>query len=294
VAHVGKAELRASAVEARLRSMPAFQRKAVGADVRRHVVEDVMVRDLLLAEEAARRGLEKKPGVRHRIDDALRRTLAAELGREIEAAGVPAADIERYYRAHVAEYQRPERIRLFRILVADEALARKIIGEVRGKDGLERWNRLARDHSLDASTKLRGGLLGFVGPNGHTSVPQLEVDPALHAAASKLKDGEVVPQPVKEGARFAVVWRRGTLPAVNRTLEDERDGIRKVLVRERLDARLAELVRELEKKHVRDVDPSPLEKLELPPAPGASSAPRNPHGVAPVDPVPRPTDHGLR
>jgi peptidyl-prolyl cis-trans isomerase C len=51
-------------------------------------------------------------------------------------------------------------------------------------------------------------------------------DPVLFAAAARVKDGEMVGEPVKEGDAFAVVWRRGTLPAVRRSVEEEASAIR--------------------------------------------------------------------
>jgi peptidyl-prolyl cis-trans isomerase C len=232
------------------------------------------------------------------VDDALRRVLVREIEREVGAAGVPEGDVIKYFEEHANDYQQPERVRISRILVDDKALAKKILGEARSKDGPSSWNRLARDHSVDTSTRLRGGQLGFVGPDGHTDIPQLEVSPTLYAAVARVKDGEFVPEPVEEGARFAIVWRRGTLRAVSRTLVEERDAIRGVLVQERVGARLRELVARLTQAHVRHVEDSPLEHLAMPATGEIRPAPRaSPPQAAPVpsaDPAPRPTERGLR
>ena len=56
----------------------------------------------------------------------------------------------------------------------------------------KRWNELARDESVDKTTSMRGGNLGFVAPDGSTTDPNLKVDPALYAAAEKVKDSELV------------------------------------------------------------------------------------------------------
>ena len=47
----------------------------------------------------------------------------------------------------------------------------------------------------------------------------MRVDPGLFAAADKVKDGELVKEPVKEGTKFAVIRRRGSLEASTRTLD---------------------------------------------------------------------------
>jgi hypothetical protein len=41
----------------------------------------------------------------------------------------------------------------------------------------------------------------------------VSADRGLYEAALALQDGEIGPEPVREGERFAVIWRRGSLPA---------------------------------------------------------------------------------
>src|SRR5260221_4031774 len=224
VIRVGSAALRESDVARRLAAVPPFQLRTFGNSKEqsaKHVVDAAMVPDLLYADEAERRRLADVPRVRRRIREALRRALSESVRRDVVAAGIPEDELRKYYDAHRDDFEKPERIRIWRILVDDEALARRIMTESARADGPERWSRLAREHSLDAATKMRGGMLGFVWPDGHTDVPQVQVDPVLYAAASKVKDGEIVAEPVKEGAHLAVVWRRGTLAKVSRSLESE-------------------------------------------------------------------------
>ena len=102
---------------------------------------------------------------------------------------------------------------MWRILTDDEALAKKILSESKGVDGIKRWSQFARDSSLDKATHLRNGDLGFIHADGNTDTPTLRVDPALFAAADKLRDGELAAEPIKEGTHFAVIWRRGSMKA---------------------------------------------------------------------------------
>lgn len=55
---------------------------------------------------------------------------------------------------------------------------------------------------------MRGGNLGFVQPDGTTSEPGLKVGPEPPKAAQLVKDAEIVPHPVQDGDRRAIVWRR--------------------------------------------------------------------------------------
>ncbi len=297
VIRVGSAALRESDVARRLAAVPPFQLRTFGNSKEqsaKHLVEAAMVPDLLYADEAERRRLADVPRVRRRIREALRRALSESVRRDVVAAGIPEDELRKYYDAHRDDFEKPERIRIWRILVDDEALARRIMTESARADGPERWSRLAREHSLDAATKMRGGMLGFVWPDGHTDVPQVQVDPVLYAAASKVKDGEIVAEPVKEGAHLAVVWRRGTLAKVSRSLESERSAIRELLTQQRVETSVVALADDLRRREVRDEHPALLEILPSD-APSASSArPRLPGKSEPATPVPQPSERGLR
>jgi len=252
----------------------------------------VLVPELLYASEAEQRALAAEPDVSAQIRDAYKRALVDTLRTDESAKGVSDDDIRSYFDSHRDEFEKPRRIRIARILTTDEAVARKVLADVRGARGPERWNKWAREVSVDEATKMRGGALGFVLPDGRTDVPQVRVDPALFDAASKVKDGELVPDPVNEGARFAVVWRRGTLAAESRTLDGERDRIREILLRKRLDASVGGLLDSLRKRYLTRSDPSLLES----PLPGESTValPRAPREPTSADPVPKLTDRGLR
>jgi peptidyl-prolyl cis-trans isomerase C len=255
VVTVGDAKLTASEIERRLGNVPTFQLSDFGStstEVRKNFVNKVLVPELLLSEEARRRGLDKTPANADRIRGVLTQTLNAELKK---ASATPTPDeIKSYYDENRHRFNTPQRIKIWRILVRDEASAQKIIGEVKSNDsdGSKRWNELARE-SMDTATALRGGDLGFVRPDGQTETPQLRVDPALFAAADKLKDGELGKEPVKEGDKFAVIWRRGNLDASVRTLDQEAPSIRQILSRKKLADALEDLTSELRQKHAENV-----------------------------------------
>lgn len=298
VVEVGASVERVNDVARRLARVPGYQLATLGdrpETIRQRFVDSVLVPELLYAEEAARRGLSSTPGVVDARRHVLRRSLVESLRESVVKSGIAEADVRAYYDAHIAEYRAPARIRIARILVADEALARRILSEVKGPDSASKFSQLAREHSLDAATKMRAGALGFVHPDGHTDVPQLAVEPALYAAAQAVQDGDLVAEPIKEGGRFAVVWRRGSLPATQRTLEDERPRIREILTRQRVDQAVASLVQDLRTRSLTALDPSPLESWEPPskPAERAASAARAPAPGSSAF-APRPTERGLR
>jgi len=183
--------------------------------------------------------------------------------------------VKAYYDAHADKYHSPARIMIWRILVANKEDAEKVLDKVKQDLSPKHWNEVARDESLDKTTSLRGGNLGFAEPDGKTGDPNVKVDPTLVRAAEKVKDGELVPEPVAEGSSWAIVWRRQSMRAISRPLDLETPNIRQMIAHERVEARLRELVGELRKKYVSDLHPETIELLEV-------------SGMGEISPVKRP------
>lgn len=294
----------AAAVARAIGRVPPFQLAELGPDAsarRRAVVERLLGPELQGAAEARARGLDKRPRTEERMRELYSRAMDAQLAREIaEKQPVTDADVSGYFERHRGRFETPRRVRIWRIQVNDEALAKKIIAEARGAGGPERWRNFAREHSLDSATKFRDGDLGFVRPDGSTEVPRVRVDPALFTAVDKLTDGELVAEPLALNGGFAAVWRRGSLPAITRTVAQERAAIVSVLTRERLENARKSLLEELRKQSLKALDSQLLELLPdsafAPPQGPAPPLPPLPSAVpAPAGAVtPKPGDLGTR
>ncbi len=265
VVRAGPETADAAAVARAVHRVPAFQLAELGGDDaarRRAVVERLLGPELQAAAEARARGLDKRPRTADRIRELYSRAMDAQLARDTAAQQpVAAADVQKYFDEHRERFETPRRIRIWRILVHDEELAKKIIAESQGALGPAKWRNFARDNSLDAATKFRDGDLGFVRADGSTETPQLRVDPALFAAVDKLADGQIVPEPLPVQAGIAVVWRRGSLPPITRTVAQESSAITTLLTRERLEAARRNLLVELRKQRLRALDTQLLETL---------------------------------
>jgi peptidyl-prolyl cis-trans isomerase C len=295
----------AAAVARAFGRVPAFQLAELGTDdaSRRHaVLERLLTPELRCAAEARARGLDKQPRTSDRIRELYSRAMDAELARvTAEQQPVTDADVQKYFDEHRERFETPRRIRIWRILVGDEELAQKIIAESQGPGGPARWRNFARDSSLDAATKLRDGDLGFVRPDGSTETPQLRVDPALFTAVDKLADGQIAAEPLKLQAGISVVWRRGSLPPISRTVSQEAPAIRTVLTRERLETARKDLISQLRKQRLTTFDAQLLETLpdamfapsdaasarSLPPLPSGGAAPAGAE-------TPKPGERGMR
>ena len=213
--------------------------------------------DRLVREEQR----DKAPAWAFERDDLLHLALVAQLEQAVPAP--TQTDIERYITQHPRDYQKPLRIRIFRLLVNREDDAKKLLAELlQGPVDLTRFRALCREHSVDKATHERGGDLGYVWPDGSTDVPEVSADPALYAAALPLKEGQFAPQLVQEGKHFAIVWRRGSLPMESakgaeqerilallkeRSVEEQLEGLlvslKKTAVKDRADVLLGRLRR---------------------------------------------------
>ncbi len=297
---VGALSVSAAAVAERLAALPDYQRRALAPspeELPRRFVETALVPELLLTAEAQRRRLAESSAATASVREVLRAALVEDLRRELrQRSPITDAEVERYYDAHRTRFQRPSRLRIWRILVANAAEAAEILAVARGPGGPQRWSDLARERSRDKSTAMRKGDLGFVRPDGTTDAPTVRVAPALYEAAARVPDGELVPEPVPEGTHLAVVWRRGSLAAVEEPLGVAAPRIRAALEREQLDQAVKRLVADLRASHLTLGDAAALEALPALPAPDVLGLP--PPVLSAVAPArsgaPEPTDRGLR
>jgi hypothetical protein len=88
------------------------------------------------------------------------------------------------------------------------------------------------------------------------------VDKAVYAAVDKVPDGTIVSAPLREGDRFSVLWRRGSVEATRRTLEDETASIRQILERRRVDTARQELLTRLRKEQLSEIHPELLSNID--------------------------------
>lgn len=231
-------------------------------------VHQVLVPELLLTEHATAE-VEGDPAFESRRDEAIAIAFERLLEQTIE---VSEDEIRDFHARYADRYQQPRAILVWRILTKDEATARRIVHAVQDQRlGVYEWGNLAREHSLDDATKHRDGSLGFVRSDGTTDVPQVRVAPEIFAAADRVADGQLVAEPVREGEGFAVIWRRGTRPAKQLSLEDERADITAIITRHRLQEAQREFIESLRDAHLTEYRPELLEAIryELPNTVGA-------------------------
>ncbi len=283
---VGDRKVTVGELEAHLAGVPPYQMALLGASpeaVARAYVEQVLVRDLVLTRGAEVRGLDKELPTSHLLARALSSaTLRKSHGVYPSAAAIPMEDVRRYYNENLSRFDAPERVNLWRILCRTREEASSVLDLARHEPTIANYNILAREHSLDKATYLRGGNLGFLAPDGTSNEAGVKVDAGLVKAAQTAKDGEFVVQPVAEANAFAVVWRRGTVPANKRSLDDAAAQIRAALFRERTEAAERKLIDDLRATNLKELNAGLLGLIELRPYDAGLGLPRAPLPAAPL------------
>lgn len=292
---VGSRKVSVGELEDRIAAIPVYQLAQFGGSreqVTQAYVDQVLLRDLVLAAGAEQRGLDKQLPTSQLVTRALSSaTLRKNRIGYASAAAIPMEDVRKYYDDNRSRFDSPERINLWRILCKTQEEALTVLEAARRDPTMAKYNDLAREHSLDKATNLRGGNLGFVGPDGASNEAGVKVDPALVTAAQSVKDGEFVPHPVAEGRSFAVVWRRGTVPANRRSVDESAAQIRAALFRERTENAEKKLIDDLRAKDVKEVNEGLLGIIELRPFDAGVSLARSP--ATPLAPGTPPTPPAL-
>lgn len=293
VVRVGALTVTAGELERMIANVPPFQLRTLGKtpeEIRKTFVDLVVVRELLLVEGAAGEHLADRPDVQDRIRNLLRGALLAKLrADDVKASPVSDADVRVFYDQNVAKFNAPARVAIWRILVDKREEAQRILDDAKKDLKAPHWTDLARERSLDKATSMRGGSLGFVAPDGTTAEPGVKVDAAIIDAVAGVKDGELVADPVREGQRWAVVWRRQSSKPVIRTLEQEAPSIRVSMAHERSEKTIKDLLSRLRKDKLQMLDEGAVGQLEItqsgeiqPTArPGTLPAARRPSAASP-------------
>jgi peptidyl-prolyl cis-trans isomerase C len=269
VAKVGTRRVTVDELNRRIAALPPFQLRSFGRsadEVRKNFLERVVIREALLAQGALDSKLAERSDVAERIRGVLQSAMLARARADVlRDSPVTDAEVKQYYDANPTKFHAPVRIAISRIEVAKREEAAAIIKDFQADPSAKRWLELARDKSLDKATALRGGNLGFVSPDGSTDEAGLKVDRAILTAVATVEDGKLVPEPVQEGERYAVVWRRQSMRAVDRPLALEAPSIRQVLTHEKTEARAAALLTQLRKDHLREFSPDLIELFDVTP-----------------------------
>jgi peptidyl-prolyl cis-trans isomerase C len=185
------------------------------------LVLNKIIDSMALAAEAHRTGIDKAPGVQHRVAEAEQQALATALLEKGIAPLITDDALHARYTAEIASKPAEEEVHARHILVDDEATAKKIIAELdKGAD----FATLAKQYSKDPGAAARGGDLGFF--------KKSEMVPTFADAAFALQPGQITQTPVHTQFGWHVIQVMARRRAPQPTFEQARDGLRQQIAEE--------------------------------------------------------------
>ncbi|MDW8314840.1 MAG: peptidylprolyl isomerase [Rhodovarius sp.] len=217
---------------------------------------DRAINDRALLVVARRRGIDREPEVRARIERAERQEVTQALLRREVLPRLTEEALRARYQRDIASRPAEEEVRARHILVPTEAEARQVIAELaRGVP----FDEVGRRAAVGAGTREAGDLGWF---------KRGDMVPEFSAAAFAMRAGETSSQPVRTqfGWHVIRVDERRSLPPPS--FEEAREELRDALLQEELAAALQRIRAELR-----------IERRELP-APRAGLL----HGAEPPAP----------
>ena len=198
----------------------------------------------LAAREA---GLDLRADVRFQVEQAAAEVLArAYVQAKVHELTADASAARAYFDAHQDEFRVSPRVRARHVQLATREQAAEVRAQILAGTPIE---RLASERSLDATTRTKGGDLGWVA----RGVMVKPFEDALFA----LEVGQVS-EPVRTSFGYHVIRveeiDRGRLPA----FDDIRDDVRQAMVRRAME----QLKAELAKKYGATIDRSALAQID--------------------------------
>ncbi|MEM6625257.1 MAG: peptidylprolyl isomerase [Pseudomonadota bacterium] len=124
-------------------------------------VLDQLIDQHLLAREAEARNLDEDPSASHRLQAARERILGNVLVETLVAENVDEAAIRKMYEAQIGLIQLGEEVHMRHIVLETRDAAEQVIREL--SEGVD-FAVLASNISIDDTTRLEGGDLGYVKP----------------------------------------------------------------------------------------------------------------------------------
>lgn len=283
VARVGDVRITLGEVEDAINEQSPYLRARYRDPAQLREFVDGMVRFELLARAAERADVDDDPAVVAVVkQNAVQQLIRRDFDERITPESIPEADVLAYYEANPDEFSRDELRRASHIQVASKADADRLLTKAREADARS-FRELAREHSLDPETRLRGGdLRYFDAQGGARNAADPRVDEALAAATFALAETGDVSEPVQVGERWSIVKLTGLRPAQHRALAEAAPNIRLRLWRERRQGALEDLVTRLRREASVQPDYELLRKISLDPPEREDEG--DDHGEGPVAP----------
>ncbi len=247
---------------------------------------DSLIRFEVLAKEAYRRGLQNDPEVVRTMKQVMiQKLMRDEFDSKVTADSISDAEMKTYYDANLAEYVKPEEVRVSAIVLKNKAQAERVLLEAKGEAG--KTNKGFRDlvmkYSSDEETKLRGGDLRYLESQSK------DVPPAVVKGAFALVNTGDVSGVVDAGnGTFYILKQTGRRKAMTKSFEDAKAQIRNKLFREKRLAAQKDFIDNLRTKAKIDIDEKNLAKVRVDTSQRPGGDDGHGHDLTPPAPGPAP------
>jgi peptidyl-prolyl cis-trans isomerase C len=292
VAHVGDDVITAEEFKKRLDETSPFLRARYNTIERKKEFLENLIRNELLAQEAQKRGLDKAPAVREQVKRAMiQELLKQQLDEKLTGNDISEDELKKFYDGHLDEFVKPERARVFRILLeaadakaktAAKKKAAELLKEIdsREKKGdTNAFQAVAMKESQDKLSAPMGGDLRFLSKDEMTKAYSAQ----LADAAFALKNPGDKSAVIETGVGIEIVKLQVKTVAVDRKFEESKDAIRGRMARERRSRDYDEFVKKLHEQGNVKIDDAELGKV------AAAEAPAQlPPGGLPGQPMAQP------
>jgi peptidyl-prolyl cis-trans isomerase C len=197
VAKVGSQTITTTDVERELAALPDFARDYFKGEEGMSRLVDELVKKEILYAEARKKGLDKDPDFVKKFEEAKKNALISRLlESEVQKKATPASEkeIKEFYDGHKADFVMPTAVRLSRIVVKNEADAKKVYERLqKGED----FKKLAAEMSVDTKTAKSGGDIGYLKKG--------EMNADLEKVVFRLKKNQIsMPVKLKDGIHILV------------------------------------------------------------------------------------------
>lgn len=286
IARVGDDVITADDLKRQLDQVSPFLRGRYDTVERKKEFLENLIRNELLAQEAARRGLDKAPQVREQLKRAMvQELLRRQLDERLAGGDLADAELRKFYDLHLDDFVKPERARVSRILLAAppgdaaaRAAARRRASALRQeidqrarKGEANAFQAVALKRSQDPSSAPLGGDLRFLSREEMAK----GFSPQLADAAFALKSPGDEAGPIETPQGIELVRLQARTAALERTFEQAKDAIRGRVARERRSRDYDEFVRKLREDGRVTIDEGELARVSVAdalPQPSASPA----------------------
>jgi len=192
---VGNAKITEADLEREMKNLPEFAQALFAGSSGKEKFLDELVKKEILYQEAVKKGIDKDPQFKAKVEDFKKITLVGLLLEKVieEKSKVTPEDVKDYYEKNKDEVSPATQMRVSQIVVKTSDDAKGIYEKLKkGED----FAKIAKQSSLDPGSAKNGGDLGYLAKG--------QMKPEIESVAAKLKTGQFSP-PVKIPAGYLIV-----------------------------------------------------------------------------------------